>query len=89
MKHNEEHSRLAKQLKVLQVRQYGHEIQIRQLKKDISWYMFQQPDDVYGFDYTEYRTNLRTLNDLRYWVNKNSETIKEIKKRIKGIQKYI
>lgn len=39
-------------------------------------------------DSKNYSSN--NFNDcLRYWVNKNSETIKEIKKRIKGIQKYI
>ena len=59
---NKEHSYLAKQLKGLQIRQYGYEIQIRQLKKDISWYILQQPDDAYGFDHTEYCTLLRSAS---------------------------
>lgn len=39
MKNNEEHSLLAKQLKALQSRQYGYQLQIKQLKRDISWYI--------------------------------------------------
>lgn len=89
MNNNEEHSRLAKQLKAIQSRQYGYQLQIEQLKRDISWYMLQDLDDYYGFSYTEYKENLRTLNDLRYWVNKNSKEIKNLKKRIKYIQKYV
>ncbi len=89
MKDNIEHSLLAKQLKALQSRQYGYQLQIEQLKRDISWYILQDLDDYYGFYYTEYRENLRTLNDLRYWINKNSKDIKDIKKRIKYIQKYV
>ena len=86
---NKEHSRLAKQLKVLQSRQYGYQIQVEQLKKDISWYILQNLDDLYGFYYTEYRENLGTLDDLRYQINKDSKDIKDIKKRIKYIQKYV
>lgn len=89
MKDNKEHSLLAKQLKALQSRQYGYQLQIEQLKKDISWYILQDLDDYYGFYYTEYKENLRTLNDLRYWINKNSKEIKGLKKRIKYIQKYV
>lgn len=89
MKNNEEHSLLAKQLKALQSRQYGYQLQIEQLKRDISWYILQNLDDYYGFYYTEYRENLRQLNDLRYWINKNSKEIKSLKKRIKYIQKYV
>lgn len=89
MKDNIEHSLLAKQLKALQSRQYGYQLQIEQLKKDISWYILQDLDDYYGFYYTEYRENLRQLNDLRYWINKNSKEIKSLKKRIKYIQKYV
>lgn len=89
MKDNKEHSLLAKQLKALQSRQYGYQLQIEQLKRDISWYILQNPGDYYGFSYTEYRENLRTLNDLRYWINKNSKEIKSLKKRIKYIQKYV
>ena len=89
MKDNKEHSCLAKQLKALQSRQYGYQLQIEQLKRDISWYILQNPCDYYGFSYTEYQENLRTLNDLRYWINKNSKEIKNLKKRIKYIQKYV
>ena len=89
MKDNKEHSCLAKQLKALQSRQYGYQLQIEQLKRDISWYILQDLDDYYGFYYTEYQENLRTLNDLRYWINKNSKEIKNLKKRIKYIQKYV
>lgn len=89
MKDNKEHSLLAKQLKALQSRQYGYQLQIKQLKRDISWYILQDPDDYYGFYYTEYQENLRTLDDLRYWINKNSKEIKSLKKRIKYIQKYV
>ena len=89
MKDNKEHSCLAKQLKALQSRQYGYQLQIEQLKKDISWYILQNPFDCYDFYYTEYQENLRTLDDLRYWINKNSKEIKNLKKRIKYIQKYV
>lgn len=89
MKDNKEHSRLVMQLKALQSRQYGYQVQIEQLKKDISWYILQNPSDCYGFYYAEYQENLRTLDDLRYWINKNSKDIKDIKKRIKYIQKYV
>ena len=78
MKNNKEHSCLAKQLKTLQSRQYGHQFQIQQLKKDISWYILQDLDDLYGFYYTEYQENLRTLDDLRYWINKNSKDINHL-----------
>lgn len=89
MKNNKEHSLLVKQLKTLQSRQYGYQLQIEQLKRDISWYILQDLDDYYGFYYTEYKENLRQLNDLRYWINKNSKEIKSLKKRIKYIQKYV
>ena len=89
MKNNEEHSRLVMQLKSLKSRQYAYQLQIEQLKRDISWYILQNPVDCYGFYYTEYRENLITLDDLRYQINKNSKDIKDIKKRIKYIQKYV